>query len=67
MHQVQNIEVVLSILKYLKGTLDTVFLFANKRHIQVVVHTDVDWVKSVTDRKSTSGYCIFVQGNPMTW
>ena len=31
------------------------------------VYTNVDWVGSVMDRRSTSGYCIFVRGNMVTW
>jgi hypothetical protein len=30
-------------------------------------YTDADWVGSVTDRKSTSGYFTFVGGNLVTW
>lgn len=29
--------------------------------------TDANWAKSITDRKSTSGYCTFVWGNLVTW
>ena len=28
---------------------------------------DVDWVESKEDRKSTSGYCMFVKGNLVSW
>ena len=30
-------------------------------------YTDTDWAGSPTDRQSTSGYCIFVGGNLVTW
>jgi len=29
--------------------------------------TDADWAGSITDQKSTSGYCTFVWGNLVTW
>ena len=35
--------------------------------MEVKVYTNVDWVGSVMDRRSTSGYCIFVRGNLVTW
>ncbi|KAK0606996.1 hypothetical protein LWI29_007530 [Acer saccharum] len=60
-------EVVLRILRYLKGTPGKGLLFANRGHFQVEVFTDADWVGSVTDRRSTSGYCTFVGGNLVTW
>jgi len=32
----------------------------------VAVFTDADWAGSITDRKSTSGYCTYVRGNLIT-
>jgi len=29
--------------------------------------SDVDWVGSHSDRRSTSGYCTFIGGNLVTW
>ena len=31
------------------------------------VYTDADYVGSVTDRRSTSGYCMFLGENLVTW
>ena len=60
-------EAALRILRYLKGTPGKGLLFANRGHFQVEVFTDADWAGSVTDRRSTSGYCTFIGGNLVTW
>ncbi|GAA0165715.1 hypothetical protein LIER_21042 [Lithospermum erythrorhizon] len=40
--------------------------FKNTKDRTVQVFTDVDWVGSIDDRKSTSRYCIMVWGNLVT-
>ena len=35
--------------------------------MQVEIYIDADWAGSVTDRRSTSGYCTYVGGNLVTW
>ncbi|RVW29262.1 Retrovirus-related Pol polyprotein from transposon TNT 1-94, partial [Vitis vinifera] len=37
----------------------------NKKEIEIF--SDADWAGSVTDQRSTSGYCSFVWGNLVTW
>ncbi|XP_028053834.1 uncharacterized protein LOC114258152 [Camellia sinensis] len=41
--------------------------FSKHGHLSVEAYTDADWVGSVTDRRSISGYCTFVGGNLVTW
>ena len=44
-----------------------VLVFSNNGHLNVKGYTDADWVGSITDRRSTSGYFTFVGGNLVTW
>lgn len=37
------------------------------QRVAVAAYTNADWVGSLTDCRSTSGYCSFVWGNPVTW
>ena len=62
-----HFDVVYRILRYLKGTLGKGLLCEDRGHLEVEVYTDVDWVGSVMDRRSTSRYCTFVGGNLVTW
>jgi len=31
------------------------------------IYTDVDYAGSIVDRRSTTGYCMFLGGNLVTW
>ena len=56
-------DAVVCILRYIKGTPGQGVLYENRGHTQVVGYNDADWASSPTDRRSTSGYCVFIGGN----
>ena len=60
-------DVVICILQYVKSTPGQGLLYENRGHTQVIGYTDTDWVGSPTDRRSTSGYCVFIDGNLISW
>ena len=55
------------ILCYLKGGPGRGILYSNHGHQRVECFTDADWAGSKEDRRSTSGYCVFVGGNLVSW
>lgn len=54
-------------MRYLNSTPGKGLFFKKTNQKSVEVFTDADWAGSVTDRRSTSGYCTFVWGNLVTW
>ena len=54
---------VIRILLYVKETPSQGLLYENKSHIEIVGYSDVDWTGSPIDRRSTSGYCVYIGSN----
>ncbi|KAL9434213.1 hypothetical protein AB3S75_015674 [Citrus x aurantiifolia] len=63
----EHLEAVYRILRYLKSTPGKGLFFKKNEKRGIEVYTDADWAGSVTDRRSTSGYCTFLWGNLVTW
>ena len=55
------------ILCYLKGASGRDILYSNHGHNRLECFTDADWAGFKEDRRSTSGYCVFVGGNLVSW
>ncbi|KAL8170593.1 hypothetical protein V2J09_022397 [Rumex salicifolius] len=55
------------ILHYLKGCPGKWILFKRGNRLTVEAYTDVDYASSPVDRRSTSGYCVLLGGNLVTW
>ena len=63
-------DAVIRILRYIKSTPGQGVLYENRghtTHTQVIGYTDADWAGSSTYRRSTSGYCVFIGGNLISW
>ncbi|XP_038874890.1 secreted RxLR effector protein 161-like [Benincasa hispida] len=63
----EQMRVVECILRYLKTSPGKGLMFRKTEKRCIEAYIDVDWVGSVVDKKSTSGYCTFVWGNLVTW
>ena len=59
--------VVEHILWYLKAGPGRGIFYGNHGHEKIECFTDADWADSKDDRRSTSGYCVFVGGNLVSW
>ncbi|KAG8492704.1 hypothetical protein CXB51_010346 [Gossypium anomalum] len=59
-------QAVKRVLRYLIGTIDHGLWFS-QGPLQLVSYSDADWASSVDDRRSTTGYVIFLGLNPITW
>lgn len=58
-----HMDAVFHILRYLKGAPGRGLRFMNNGHLGVEGYYDADWTSCMDDRRSTSGYCVFVGGN----
>jgi hypothetical protein len=55
------------ILRYLKGSFDHGLYIHKDSTSALVAFSDSDWAGCPDDRRSTSGYCIFLGRNLLTW
>ena len=55
------------ILCYLKGTPELDILYRDPGYIAFECFSNADWAGSKSDRRSTTGYCVFVEENLMSW
>jgi hypothetical protein len=62
-----HLDVVYRILRYLKGSPGKGLWFKKNGHLTVDGYSDADWASCLDDRRSTSGYCVFVGGNLVSW
>lgn len=62
-----HMEAIYRILRYLKNSPGRGLLFKEGNQRNDEAFTDADWVGSVLDQRSTTGYCTFLLGNLITW
>jgi hypothetical protein len=55
------------LLRYVKGTLKLKLIYKRNHVGRIIGYADADWGGDTTDRKSTSGFCFFVNGCIVSW
>lgn len=55
------------ILRYLKGSIGRGIVLAKNGHTRITGYSDFDWAGNALDQKLTTGYCMFVGGNVVSW
>lgn len=61
---------VLSILKYLQGCPEKALFYTTQENgnaLEIQGFVDADWTGFISDRRSTSWYCIYLGGNLVAW
>jgi len=58
---------IILIVKYIKGSPGKGLLYGHNNHTKVSFYSDVDWAGSPSDRRSTSGYCVSIGDNLISW
>jgi hypothetical protein len=65
--RIEHMDADYRILRYLKSCLGKRLWFKKNNHLNVKGYCDADWASCLDDRRSTSGYCVFVGGNLISW
>lgn len=63
----RHMQAVDKILQYLKSSPGKGLLFKREDTLTMKIYTDANYAGSITDRKSTSGYCVFLGDSLVTW
>jgi Reverse transcriptase (RNA-dependent DNA polymerase) len=59
------------ILRYMKGAADYALVYGEQKiennKMKITAYCDADWGGNKEDRKSTTGYCVFINGSLISW
>jgi hypothetical protein len=62
-----HLALIKRILRYVKGTLDAGLHLGIGSVSSIMAYSDTDWAGCLDSRRSTSGYCVFLGDNLVSW
>lgn len=62
-----HLQATYRVLQYFKGTPGKGIMYRRNLRLVLETFTDADYAGSMVDRRPTSGYCIFLGGNLLSW
>jgi hypothetical protein len=62
-----HLQLIKRILRYVKGTLSTSLHLYFGPVDTLTAYSDADWAGCPDSRRSTSGYCVFLNDNLVSW
>lgn len=65
--RVPHLNVVHHLLQYLKSTPGQSLFFPAQNSLKLSAFADADWASCVDTRRSTSGFCVFLGNNLLSW
>ncbi|GJY19940.1 ribonuclease H-like domain-containing protein [Tanacetum coccineum] len=66
-HREPHFSALKRILWYVRGTLDYGLQLSSSSTTDLVAYSDADWAGCPTTRRLTSGYCVFLGNNLLSW
>ena len=63
----QHLAAIKRILRYVKGTLSHGLQLHSTSPDSMVAYTDADWAGCPDTRRSTSGFCVYLGDNLVSW
>jgi len=58
---------LLRVLRYLRGTSSQRLFYARENQLQLHAYSDSTWASDPVDRRSVTGYCLFLGTSLITW
>jgi hypothetical protein len=55
------------VLRYVKGTLDAGLHIGTSSPTTITTYSDADWAGCPDSRRSTSGFCVYLGHNLVSW
>src|SRR5438132_876238 len=62
-----HLALIKRILRYVKGTLDLGLHISPSSVTSLTAYSDTDWAGCPDSRRSTSGYCVYLGDNLISW